>query len=174
MTLRQFTATALLIERKQFDIPHVLLIYHPKLHKWLPPGGHVEENELPHEAACRECFEETGIDVEAINSEGLFMGSIQRPNASSLPQPYAMLLENIPHWKDQPAHQHIDLIYQVKRLTPPEQTPPPQSQPMPEPLHELQWFSFDDLKKLKPDVDFFIETLELLEPLMKEERPLFE
>jgi ADP-ribose pyrophosphatase YjhB (NUDIX family) len=32
----------------------VLLVYHRKLAMWLPPGGHVEPNELPDDAAVRE------------------------------------------------------------------------------------------------------------------------
>ena len=34
---------------------------------WDIPGGHVEENELPRDAAVRECFEETGILIEKEN-----------------------------------------------------------------------------------------------------------
>ena len=30
----------------------VLLLYHRQLQKWLPPGGHIEPNELPCEAGC--------------------------------------------------------------------------------------------------------------------------
>ena len=38
----------------------VLLHRHRKLGMWLPPGGHIEENELPDEAAVREVLEEVG------------------------------------------------------------------------------------------------------------------
>ncbi|AER22393.1 NUDIX hydrolase [Streptococcus suis] len=34
---------------------------------WDIPGGRVEENELPRDAAVRECFEETGILIEKEN-----------------------------------------------------------------------------------------------------------
>ncbi|HEM4252054.1 NUDIX hydrolase [Streptococcus suis] len=34
---------------------------------WDIPGGRVEENELPRDAAVRECFEETGISIEKEN-----------------------------------------------------------------------------------------------------------
>lgn len=43
------------------DQGRVLLVKHKKLGMWLAPGGHVEENELPHQAAEREFFEETGL-----------------------------------------------------------------------------------------------------------------
>lgn len=34
-----------------FSEERVLLVYHQKLKKWLPPGGHLEEGETPDEAA---------------------------------------------------------------------------------------------------------------------------
>ena len=41
----------------------VLLHHHRKLEMWLPPGGHIERDELPDDAAVREVWEETGIRV---------------------------------------------------------------------------------------------------------------
>src|SRR3712207_2453622 len=38
----------------------VLLHLHRKLGMWLPPGGHIERDELPDNAAIREVYEETG------------------------------------------------------------------------------------------------------------------
>lgn len=43
-----------------------LLIKHRKTGKWLQPGGHIEPNEDPEEAALRETFEETGLHVKLI------------------------------------------------------------------------------------------------------------
>lgn len=39
----------------------VLLIHHRRLARWLPPGGELEPDETPLEAAARELFEETGL-----------------------------------------------------------------------------------------------------------------
>ena len=50
----------------------VLLIKHKKLGKWLNPGGHIEPGELPHQAAEREFFEETGVRVKAVDVVGMF------------------------------------------------------------------------------------------------------
>src|SRR3989344_2869084 len=47
----------------------VLLHKHKKLHIWLPPGGHIELDEDPNEAAIREAKEETGLDVELVGEE---------------------------------------------------------------------------------------------------------
>ena len=43
-----------------------LLVHHKKLGVWVQPGGHVELNESPEEAAIREVYEETGINVNPI------------------------------------------------------------------------------------------------------------
>jgi len=75
---RNFTvATFVVTEQK------VLLLYHRKLRKWLPPGGHIEPNELPDEAAVREVKEETGIDVELIGERAL---PIETPRQLVIPQ----------------------------------------------------------------------------------------
>lgn len=52
----------------------VLLVKHKKLQIWLAPGGHIEENELPHLAAEREFWEETGLKVTAIQVNIGFAG----------------------------------------------------------------------------------------------------
>ena len=56
---RDFTASTYIVDENK-----VLLLKHRKLGAWLQPGGHIEENELPHETAFREALEETGIKVE--------------------------------------------------------------------------------------------------------------
>ena len=92
---RDFTATTFVVHEQC-----TLLLLHRKLGIWVPPGGHIEPNELPNHAAVREVREETGLEVELIE-QGTQLGHVQ-----VLPQPYCILLENIA-----PDHQHIDLIY---------------------------------------------------------------
>ena len=74
---------------------------HPKLGMWLPPGGHIEEGELPDEAAVREVSEETGIEVRLVGER---REDVEDP--VQLHRPAGVQLENIG-----PGHQHIDLIY---------------------------------------------------------------
>ena len=41
----------------------LLTIYHPYLRRWIQPGGHLEAEEAPEQAALRETAEETGVSV---------------------------------------------------------------------------------------------------------------
>jgi len=95
MLTRDYTATTFIVQNAA-----TLLLWHRKLQMWLPPGGHIDANELPHEAAIREVFEETGLHI-ALHSDARPMGTVV-----VLPQPHCMLLEPIG-----PDHEHIDLIY---------------------------------------------------------------
>src|SRR6266542_6327605 len=94
-TLRHFTVAVFVVHDGR-----VLLHYH-KLGKWLPPGGHIEDDELPDDAALREVLEETGMMVRLIGGRGL---PIDDP--AQLVVPAGIQVENI-----YPGHQHIDLVY---------------------------------------------------------------
>lgn len=138
---RQFTATVYIFHENK-----VLLHHHAKLDAWLPPGGHVEPNETPPEAARREAFEETGLEIVFIEQENL---KINAYNGVSFERPYLCLLENIPAYKERGAHQHMDFIYLARPLDDKE------------PFSEFRWFKYEELQKLKllPDVQ---EVLRLL------------
>ena len=84
----------------------VLLHFHRKLEMWLPPGGHIERDELPDQAAVREVLEETGLRVELVGEK---REDIADP--VQLHRPAGVQLENIGL-----GHQHIDLIYFAKPL----------------------------------------------------------
>lgn len=79
----------------------VLLLFHRKLQKWLPPGGHIDPDELPDDAAIREVHEETGLRVRLVGEAPLPVASPRQ-----LVRPAGIQLEDIG-----PGHQHIDLIY---------------------------------------------------------------
>ena len=144
---KHFTATAyILCEDK------VLLLFHPKLQKWLPPGGHLEENETPPEAARREVLEETGLEIALIHQENIW---IERWNASSFERPYLCLLENIPEHKGKKAHQHMDFIYLAKPIG---------GSLIQDPF--LRWFSLEDVSSLESDKEIFKETKETIEHLL--------
>ena len=77
MLERQYCASAFTID---FDNKEVLLVYNRKLKKWLQPGGHIEGLETPIEAAIRETFEETGIDIQIIGPS--FFDGFNQPIAA--------------------------------------------------------------------------------------------
>jgi ADP-ribose pyrophosphatase YjhB (NUDIX family) len=79
----------------------VLLLFHPKVGLWLPPGGHVEHGELPDDAAVREVLEETGVRCRLVGEQG-----VQVAYPRQLVRPYGVQVENI-----RPGVQHIDLVY---------------------------------------------------------------
>jgi 8-oxo-dGTP pyrophosphatase MutT (NUDIX family) len=94
---RHFTATTFIVCKNK-----VLLHPHKKLGIWLPPGGHIDRDELPEEAALREIREETGLDVEIYQAGPVRVFK----DVQVLLQPYVVLLETI-----NPFHQHIDFNY---------------------------------------------------------------
>lgn len=122
---RHFTATTFVVHKDK-----TVLHLHRSLKMWLPPGGHIDRDELPHIAAIREVKEETGLDVELIHDPP----TIQSDNAQEIPGPRHLLLENI-----NPFHQHIDMIYFAK-ATSFEVTPD-----LGESLN-LKWFTAKDLE----------------------------
>ena len=97
MTTRDFTATAFVVWRGC-----VLLHKHKKLGHWFPPGGHIEANELPDEAAVREVLEESGVPVVLLGVSP----ALEIAEPRQLVQPRGIQLETIHE-----GHEHIDLIY---------------------------------------------------------------
>lgn len=144
---RHFTATAFVIDPQG----RTLLLWHKRLRRWMPPGGHVDPDERPDEAARRECKEETGLDVEIIGDAqpDLFAGAAHE--GSMIPRPFAMLLEEIPACpeRDEEAHQHMDFLYLARPIAP-DQTLLLAEQEG----DELRWFSAEDIAALA-DGDIF-------------------
>jgi 8-oxo-dGTP pyrophosphatase MutT (NUDIX family) len=144
---RHFTAAVYIIDNQQ-----TLMIFHRKLKKWLPPGGHLEPNETPAEAARREAREETGLEIAFIPQENVW---IERWNARSFERPFLCLIEEIPSHNGHPAHQHIDFVYVAapaggKEWLNQEET------------EGLRWFTLDEIEAMTPDGDIFAETQQVL------------
>ena len=111
---RDFTVAVFVIDRGC-----VLLHWHRKLARWLPPGGHIEPSELPDEAALREVEEETGQSVRLLGGFGLDVSGPDLPR--QLVRPMGIQLEDIG-----PGHQHIDLVYFAELGTPGQAAPLPE------------------------------------------------
>ncbi len=127
MISRHFVATGYVVRAGK-----TLLLLHRKLDMWLPPGGHIDDGELPDDAALREIAEETGLKAEICSPK-------RSPEASEkglryLHVPNHVQLEDIPNHP-----QHIDLIYFCRpvgdgpaRLAPKEH-------------REMRWHSLEEL-----------------------------
>jgi 8-oxo-dGTP pyrophosphatase MutT (NUDIX family) len=86
------------------------LIRHPRLHRMMIPGGHVEPEETSAEAALREVAEETGLAVTLVG-----------PPAAPVPQGYRGRRVALPWWVAEyqvtadshlrVAHVHVDHLY---------------------------------------------------------------
>lgn len=90
------TASGLVLSR---DGAHVLLVYHPRLRRWLQPGGHLEpgDRSVP-EAAEREVREETGVAIDR----------------TVAPVLVAVDVHDIPAAGGEPAHRHHDLMFRFQ------------------------------------------------------------
>lgn len=110
---RHFTSTSFVLHPLEEKI---LLHWHKKVKTWLPPGGHVEENETPVDTAVRETFEESGLNIEIIDYD---YERINRHfiDVKEIIPPYTILLEKINDPKNG-EHIHIDMIYFSKALNP--------------------------------------------------------
>lgn len=120
---RDMTVAVFVVRRNR-----VLLHWHAKLARWLPPGGHIEQNELPDEAATREVREETGVEIELVPER---LNTVNEPGQPrQLCRPLGIQLADI-----SPRHQHIDLIYLARGLN--------------DGSSEARWVGGDELKTLE-------------------------
>ena len=99
--VRHFTATGFVVHNG-----HVALHWHSKVKAWLPPGGHIEDNEDPVQAVVREIREESGLEAVVVQTSPV----IELDYPQQVLPPYTIEVEDI----DDPVHgyhQHIDMIY---------------------------------------------------------------
>lgn len=154
MQRSHFTATVYI-----FDAAKSLLIYHKKIKKWLPPGGHLKAGERPDLAAIREAKEETGIDVELIVDDNI---KIDAPNAVSFPRPYLCLYESIKSHEKEKAHHHMDMIYVARAVGGIEKANFNE-------IDEMRWFTQAEIEALISEEEIYHETKITLRKLFKEE-----
>jgi len=139
---KHFTATAMIRNNKG----EFLLHKHPKLGFWLPPGGHIEENEEPQDAVIREVLEETGLACRVIDCAYPMPSKVSNScHVHALPMPLAILKEFIRDSR-KGDHWHIDMVYLCELIAPdkiPEST--------------FCWTSFEEL----PNLDIPDDVVEL-------------
>lgn len=144
-TTRHFTATTYVVHQER-----VLLHWHKKIQRWLPPGGHIDRDELPETAALREVKEETGLTVWLYNPDAPL--DLMGDSTQQLVRPAHILLEQI-----NPFHQHIDLIYYAGV------NGPVRLDPAAEETTQLRWFTAADLAETDMPINVRVCALEALE-----------
>jgi 8-oxo-dGTP pyrophosphatase MutT (NUDIX family) len=93
------TCTALVLHPRE---SRVLFMYHHRLHRWLLPGGHVEESDASlAAAAAREACEETLVRIDP--GQPALLAGID--------------VHGIPPKRDEPFHLHHDLIWCFRAAT---------------------------------------------------------
>ena len=107
--VRHFTATGFVVHDD-----HVALHWHPKVQAWLPPGGHINENEDPVQAVLREIEEESGLKAEVVSTQP----GIDLDYPAQVTPPFTIMVEDI-HDPVDGYHQHIDMIYMCRLTRPP-------------------------------------------------------
>ena len=93
--LGHITASGLVIYENK-----VLLIFHPYIKSWLQPGGHIDDGEIPVDAAIREVYEETGFKC-ALDPTYPEIVDVDVHEIAANPK------------KGEGAHLHIDLLYKL-------------------------------------------------------------
>lgn len=93
------TASGFLVRRG-----NALTVLHPRLRTWMAPGGHVEAEETPADAALRETREEAGIEA------------VLHPWHRAHPFPFDIDVHPIPPnpARREPAHIHFDFCYLLR------------------------------------------------------------
>lgn len=107
----------------------ILLIHHKKLDKWLPPGGHIDQDETPDDALKREFKEEVNLDIEFISKR------LNVPLNKVLATPFYV---EVHHVGD---HDHCCFFYLCKLK---------ENQAVsirPEEIKEFKWFSKEELNQ---------------------------
>ncbi len=146
--IRHFTATAFIIDSRK----RTLLLFHKRLNRWMPPGGHIGDDETPEDAAKRECKEETGLDVEIIGDRQEDLFKENKEEGRMLAKPIAMFLENIPASaeRNEPAHEHMDFLFVARPLDERQEVTLAEVEG-----REIRWFTRKEIEALDEHTEIF-------------------
>ena len=136
---RHFCASAFVINPTNKNI---LLVKHNLFDKWVQPGGHIEDDETPEEAAVREVFEETGMKVSLIGE--------RFPREDDMIRPLGIQCNR----KDN-GDRHFDIIYAAQPNN------PTSDLVLSDESSGIGWFSREELEELDifPDVKITMDYI---------------
>ena len=144
MARNQFLVAGLVFN----ETGQILMIKHKKKRKWLPPGGHAKENELPCVAVAREVLEETGVSVQVLSSIPEL--SLSGGAVKELPLPLRIMYWGIDNGTG--LRNCINLLYLCRALN--TNTTPQESE-----VDGIGWFSPEEAIKMDTYEDI-IKTIE--------------
>jgi ADP-ribose pyrophosphatase YjhB (NUDIX family) len=150
MNKRHFVATGYVVRGDK-----TLLLYHKKLKMWLPPGGHMDEGELPEETVRREILEETGLEVEILSPRRVPDSPEKRVRYLHVPN--HIQLEDIP---GDPPHQHIDLIFYCRAKS-------DAAAIRSEEHDEMRWYSLKELESARLEEEVRASAIEAIKHVMR-------
>ncbi len=131
---RHFTASAVIISQN-----HILLVHHRRIGAWLPPGGHIEDDEMPHQCAERETMEETGVAIDVVSLSLPFTGDSE---AFLLPTP--LCIHSVKAVEKGVDFYHIDFVFFGR----PKQMGALPSLDHTDDVFEARWISLDNLQQV--------------------------
>ncbi len=122
----------------------VVLHEHKRMKKWLQPGGHIDEGELPWDASVRETIEETGLPA---------------PPFTEPP-----VLVHVDVHAGPRKHTHLDLRYVIA-------VPPVEPAPPPGESQNVRWFSWRAAIDIsEPGLEGILRALQPGQPVLREAR----
>lgn len=117
------------------------LIKHPRLGRWMVPGGHVETDETPFEAGLREVEEETGFrHLQLLEAPTAGLPEGFPSTHKRVPQPWWIIEGAVAadSYTDEP-HIHVD--YQYAAVVN-DATPPAAGE------HPFSWYTVEEIREL--------------------------
>ncbi len=149
-TTRHFTATVYVVADGA-----TALHDHRRLGLTIPPGGHVDRDELPHETAIRECREETGLEATILPAGDT---PLETETGRSLPRPRRQMLYDIDVHDGRVAHQHVDHVYYA--TVPSREIDPADGEVG---VEDWRWYTPDELRASDVDDDVVALGCEAIE-----------
>ena len=136
---RHFCASAFIINPNTKEI---LLVKHKKNKRWTQPGGHIEQDETPEEAALREAYEETGLHIRLLGE--------RFPREQDFIRPLGIQKNRTISGKI-----HIDIIYPAVPINEIDHTDADND------VQKIGWFTRNELERIKvfPDIKITMDYI---------------